>query len=107
MLDLANKHVSLVFLIPVDSGGVHAGLDALKQAGIPVINIDTAVVAGDVGLVQSVVATDCYLAGKLAGEQMVKLHRTVARSPFSIFSENQSWCRSRSRISGRPRCITD
>ena len=35
MLDVANKHVSLVFLIPVDSGGVHAGLDALHQAGIP------------------------------------------------------------------------
>ena len=90
MLDLANKHVSLVFLIPVDSGGVHAGLDALKQAGIPVINIDTAVVAGDVGLVHSVVATDCYMAGKLAGEQMVKNHPNGGKIAILDFPENQS-----------------
>jgi ribose transport system substrate-binding protein len=90
MLDLANKHVSLVFLIPVDSGGVHAGLDALKQAGIPVINIDTAVVAGDVSLVQSVVATDCYMAGELAGEQMVKNHPNGGKIAILDFPENQS-----------------
>jgi ribose transport system substrate-binding protein len=72
MSDVADKQVSLVFLIPVDSGGVHAGLVALQQAGIPVINIDTAVVAGDVDLVKSVVATDDYMAGKLDGEEMVK-----------------------------------
>ena len=48
MLDVANKGVNLAFLIPVDLGGVHAGLQALKDAGIPVINIDTAVVADDV-----------------------------------------------------------
>ncbi len=54
MLDVANKGVTLAFLIPVDSGGVHAGLQAMKDAGIPVINIDTAVVADDVSLVKSV-----------------------------------------------------
>jgi ribose transport system substrate-binding protein len=90
MLDVANKHVSLVFLIPVDSGGVHAGLDALHQAGIPVINIDTAVVAGDVGLVQSVVATDCFMAGKLDGEQMVKNHADGGKIAILDFPENQS-----------------
>lgn len=90
MLDVANKHVSLVFLIPVDSGGVHAGLDALHQAGIPIINIDTAVVAGDVGLVQSVVATDCFMAGKLDGEQMVKNHPDGGKIAILDFPENQS-----------------
>jgi ribose transport system substrate-binding protein len=90
MLDVANKHVSLVFLIPVDSGGVHAGLDALHQAGIPIINIDTAVVAGDVGLVQSVVATDCFMAGKLDGEQMIKNHPDGGKIAILDFPENQS-----------------
>jgi ribose transport system substrate-binding protein len=90
MLDVANKHVSLVFLIPVDSGGVHAGLEALHQAGIPVINIDTAVVAGDVSFVQSVVATDCFMAGKLDGEQMVKNHPDGGKIAILDFPANQS-----------------
>ena len=90
MLDVANKRVSLVFLIPVDSGGVHAGLEALNRAGIPVINIDTAVVAGDVPLVKSVVASDCYMAGKLCGEQMVKNHPNGGKIAILDFPENQS-----------------
>jgi ribose transport system substrate-binding protein len=90
MLDLANKKVSMVFLIPVDSGGVHAGLDALKNANIPVINIDTAVVAGDVDLVKSVVASDCYMAGKLCGEQMLKNHPNGGKIAILDFPENQS-----------------
>ena len=90
MLDVANKGVSLAFLIPVDSGGVHAGLQALKDAGIPVINIDTAVVADDVSLVKSVVATDDYMAGKLTGEQMVKRNPNGGKIAILDFPENQS-----------------
>lgn len=90
MLDIANKGVSLAFFIPVDSGGVHAGLQALKDRGIPVINIDTAVVADDVSLVQSVVATDDYMAGKLDGEQMVKRNPNGGKIAILDFPENQS-----------------
>jgi ribose transport system substrate-binding protein len=90
MSDVADKQVSLVFLIPVDSGGVHAGLVALQQAGIPVINIDTAVVAGDVDLVKSVVATDDYMAGKLDGEEMVKNNPGGGKIAILDFPENQS-----------------
>jgi ribose transport system substrate-binding protein len=90
MLDVANKWVTLAFLIPVDSGGVHAGLQALKDAGIPVINIDTAVVADDVSLVKSVVATDDYMAGKLTGEQMVKRNPHGGKIAILDFPENQS-----------------
>jgi ribose transport system substrate-binding protein len=90
MLDVANKGVSLVFFIPVDSGGVHAGLQALKDQGIPVINIDTAVVADDVDLVKSVVATDDYMAGKLAGEQLVKRNPNGGKIAILDFPENQS-----------------
>jgi ribose transport system substrate-binding protein len=90
MLDIANKGVSLAFFIPVDSGGVHAGLQALKDAGIPVINIDTAVVADDVALVKSVVATDDYMAGKLGGEQMVKRNPNGGKIAILDFPENQS-----------------
>ena len=90
MLDVANKGVSLVFFIPVDSGGVHAGLQAFKDRGIPVINIDTAVVADDVGLVQSVVATDDYMAGKLGGEALVKRNPNGGKIAILDFPENQS-----------------
>ena len=90
MLDVANKGVSLAFLIPVDSGGVHAGLQALNDAGIPVINIDTAVVADDVSLVKSVVATDDYMAGKLAGEQLAKRNPAGGKIAILDFPENQS-----------------
>lgn len=90
MSDVANKHVDLVFFIPVDSGGVHAGLQALQDAGIPVINIDTAVVAGDVDLVKSVVATDDYMAGKLDGEAMVKKNPNGGKIAILDFPENQS-----------------
>ena len=90
MLDVANKGDSLVFFIPVDSGGVHAGLQALKDAGIPVINIDTAVVADDVGLVKSVVATDDYMAGKLAGEDLAKRNPNGGKIAILDFPENQS-----------------
>lgn len=90
MLDVANKGVSLVFFIPVDSGGVHAGLQALNDAGVPVINIDTAVVADDVSLVKSVVATDAYMAGKLDGEAMVKNNPNGGKIAILDFPENQS-----------------
>jgi ribose transport system substrate-binding protein len=90
MLDVANKKVSLVFFIPVDSGGVHAGLQALSDAGVPLINIDTAVVADDVSLVKSVVATDAYMAGKLDGQAMVKRHPDGGKIAILDFPENQS-----------------
>ena len=90
MLDVANKGVSLAFLIPVDSGGVHAGLQALNDAGIPVVNIDTAVVADDVNLVKSVVATDDYMAGKLAGEHLAKRNPAGGKIAILDFPENQS-----------------
>ena len=90
MLDVANKGVSLAFLIPVDSGGVHAGLQALNDAGLPVINIDTAVVADDVNLVKSVVATDDYMAGKLAGEHLAKRNPAGGKIAILDFPENQS-----------------
>jgi ribose transport system substrate-binding protein len=90
MLDVANKGVDLVFFIPVDSGGVHAGLQALNDANIPIINIDTAVVADDVALVKSVVATDAYMAGKLDGEAMVKRNPNGGKIAILDFPENQS-----------------
>jgi ribose transport system substrate-binding protein len=90
MLDVANKGVSLVFFIPVDSGGVHAGLQALQDAKIPVINIDTAVAADDVALTQSVVATDAYMAGKLAGQELVRRNPNGGEIAILDFPENQS-----------------
>jgi len=68
--DVATKKYDVAFVIPVDSNGITAGLTDLKNAGVPVINVDTPVGKDDLSLVQSVVATDCYMAGQLIGKKM-------------------------------------
>lgn len=72
MSDAANQGFDAVFVIPVDSAGIRQGLEQLKAKNIPVFNVDTAVIEEDQELVESVVATDAFMAGKLMGEQMVK-----------------------------------
>lgn len=72
MSDAANQGFDAVFVIPVDSAGIRQGLEQLKAKNIPVFNVDTAVIKEDQDLVESVIATDAFMAGKLMGEQMVK-----------------------------------
>ena len=37
-----------VFIIPVDSAGITSGLAEIKDAGIPIFNVDTAVIEDDI-----------------------------------------------------------
>lgn len=90
MSDAANQGFDAVFFIPVDSAGVRQGLETLNNKKIPVFNVDTAVIEEDKELVESVIATDAYMAGKLMGEQMVKDYPDGAQIAILDFPSNES-----------------
>lgn len=90
MSDAAGKKYSAVFVIPVDSQGIHQGLEGFEKAGIPVINIDTPVVSSDLNLVKTVIATDAYQAGTLVGQQMAKDFPNGGKIAILDFPENES-----------------
>lgn len=68
--DFIAQDVDAVFLNPVDKDAIEPALQKLDEAGIPVINFDSAV--GNLDLVDAYVATDNIQAGKLCGEAMLK-----------------------------------
>lgn len=68
--DLINQEVDAVILAPMDCTAVTEALQACSDAGIPVINVDTAVDRTD--LVVSVIASDNYGAGVQCAENMME-----------------------------------
>ncbi|MGV3084879.1 sugar ABC transporter substrate-binding protein [Enterococcus dispar] len=90
MQDAANQQFDAVFVIPVDSKGIRQGLQVLKDANIPVLNVDTAVVKEDRDLIETIIATDAFQAGKLVGEQMVKDYPDGGKIAILDFPENES-----------------
>lgn len=90
MADVANQGYDAVFVIPVDSSGIRQGLDSFNNNNVPVFNVDTAVIEEDRELVESVVATDAYMAGKLMGEQVVEDYPDGAKIAILDFPENES-----------------
>lgn len=68
--DFIAQDVSAVFLNPVDKDAIEPALQKLKEAGIPVINFDSAV--ANLDMVDAYVATDNVQAGRLCGEAMIK-----------------------------------
>lgn len=68
--DFIAQGVDAVFLNPVDRDAVKPALMKLEEAGIPVINFDSAV--SDLDMVDAYVATDNIQAGVLCGEAMIK-----------------------------------
>ena len=67
--DLINQKVDAIILAPMDCTAVTEALEACQAAGIPVINVDTAVDRTD--LVVSVIASDNYAAGVACAEDMM------------------------------------
>lgn len=67
--DLINQEVDAIILAPMDCTAVTEALEACEAAGIPVINVDTAVDRTD--LVVSVIASDNYAAGVACAEDMM------------------------------------
>lgn len=68
--DLISQGIDAMFLNPAEAEGVLPALDALKEAGIPIINFDTEV--ADLSYVLAYVGSDNYNAGKVCGEDLVK-----------------------------------
>jgi ribose transport system substrate-binding protein len=62
------KKVDVILLNAVDTKGIAAAVQQAKDAGIPVIAVDTNAEGG----VNSTVTSDNYQAGKLAGEYVVE-----------------------------------
>ena len=89
--DVANSGYDAVFIIPVDSAGITSGLAEIKDAGIPIFNVDTAVIEDDIeNFVTQFVGTNAYMAGQLVGEQMVKDYPDGADIAILDFPSNES-----------------
>lgn len=68
--ELIDAEVDAVFLCPVDWEAVTPALEALNEAGIPVINLDTQVKESD--LVQAYIGSENKTAGSACGKDLVK-----------------------------------
>lgn len=90
MSDAANQGFDAVFVIPVDSAGIRQGLESIHDKNIPIFNVDTAVIEEDRDLVNSIIATDAFMAGQLMGEQMVKDYPDGAKIAILDFPSNES-----------------
>ena len=89
--DVANGGYDAVFIIPVDSAGITAGLAEIQEAGIPIFNVDTAVIEEDIdAFVTQFVGTNAFMAGQLVGEQMVKDYPDGGDIAILDFPSNES-----------------
>ena len=89
--ECANSGYDAVFVIPVDSAGITSGLAEISEAGIPIFNVDTAVIDDDIEqFVTQFVGTNAYMAGQLVGEQMVKNYPDGAKIAVLDFPSNES-----------------
>jgi ribose transport system substrate-binding protein len=68
--DMIAQKIDLLIISSINSDQILPALEKCKAAGIPVINYD--VPANDQSLVASLVTSDNFLAGKLAGEYLLK-----------------------------------
>ena len=67
--DLISQGIVAMFVNPVDRDGIIAGLDKLKEAGIPMFGFDTEVT--DMSYLVSYAGSDNYNAGFVCGEDLV------------------------------------
>lgn len=89
--DVANSGYDAVFIIPVDSAGITSGLAEISEAGIPIFNVDTAVIEEDIEtFVTQFVGTNAFMAGQLVGEQMAKDYPDGADIAVLDFPSNES-----------------
>ena len=89
--DCANSGYDAVFVIPVDSSGITAGLAEISDAKIPIYNVDTAVIEEDMNkYVTQFVGTNAFMAGELVGKQLVSKHPDGAKIAILDFPSNES-----------------
>ncbi len=70
IMEMIEEGIEVLFLNPVDWEKVKPALEACREAGVVVINIDT--VVKDTDYVVTVIETDNYQAGVLCAEEMMK-----------------------------------
>lgn len=70
ILEMIEEGIEVLFLNPVDWEKVKPALEACREAGVIVIDIDT--VVKDREYVVSIIETDNYLAGVLCAEEMMR-----------------------------------
>ncbi len=68
--EMLEEGIEILFLNPVDWEGVQPAVDACKEAGVPIINIDTRI--KDQDAVVTCIETDNYQAGQECAKDMVK-----------------------------------
>lgn len=70
ILEMIDENIEVLFLNPVDWEAVFPALQACREAGVIVINVDTAV--KDTEYVVSIIETDNYQAGVLCAEDLMQ-----------------------------------
>lgn len=70
--DFIAQGCDLVFYNPSDAAASAAAVKALNDAGIPIVNFDSAV--SDLSKVNTFVVSDSYSCGQIAGEELIKNH---------------------------------
>ena len=70
--DFIAQGCDLVFYNPSDAAASAAAVKALNDAGIPIVNFDSAV--SDLSKVACFVVSDSYSCGQIAGEELIKNH---------------------------------
>lgn len=68
--DLITQGIDAMFMNPAEAEGILPALDALKEAGIPIVGFDTEV--ADMSYLISYAGSDNYNAGYVCGEDLVK-----------------------------------
>jgi ribose transport system substrate-binding protein len=68
--DLISQGIDAMFMNPAEAEGILPALDALKEAGIPIVGFDTEV--ADMSYLVSYAGSDNYNAGYVCGEDLVK-----------------------------------
>ena len=67
--DVISQGIVAMFVNPVDKDGITPGLDALKNAGIPMFGFDTEV--AEMSYLVTYAGSDNYNAGKVCGDDLV------------------------------------
>lgn len=68
--EMIDAGASAVFLIPSDPEGILPALESLKEAGIPVVNLDIRI--RDASLADAFVGADNYSAGRFCAEDLMR-----------------------------------
>lgn len=72
IMDMIEQGVDAVFLVPVDWEGIQPAIDALNDADVKIINVDTEV--KDMDHIDAFIGTDNRNAGSLCGMDLVERH---------------------------------